>query len=371
MNKKLSLGTVESPDFFAAQEEIWRNNWTDGLPVVPPTEEKVADFIDYVRLDPDAIIGEVAERDAAITVEMIAVNAVMAGCLKEYMPVLVAAVKAITSHDFHFNHLASMGSPWPLLIINGPIVKKLNFNSGLYVLGPGNRPNATVGRALSLILWNCMDAKPGGILRGCMGHPGRYGFCIAENEDTPWTPLHVLEGFDKNTSTVTAFPSSDGGRRVGSYYRDPKNVLESLSYSIAACEMARGCFLVLVNPYLAEQVFAKEGWSKEDAQKYLEENTKMSVADLKKISRWGWWGEYIAKDPVAVEPGDESRYIYLFRDPPGQEKYLDLVFPTPVRERRKNVMMVVAGGNASNMFYLLRPYTVSANPVTKAIELPE
>ncbi|MBI2958049.1 MAG: hypothetical protein HYY32_04315 [Chloroflexi bacterium] len=371
MNKKLGLGAVESPDWYAAQEEFWKNNWTDGLPVIPATEQRVTEFLDYVRLEPDVVIGEVAERDASINAEMIAVNAVMAGCLPEYMPILIAAVKAVTDHEFHFNHLASMGSPWPLLIVNGPITKQLKMNSGLYVLGPGNRPNATIGRAMSLIMWNSMDAKPGGILRGCMGHPGRWAFCIAENEDTPWEPVHVLQGFDRNTSTVTAFPSSDGGRRMGTYYREPKAALDAVGYNVAACEMVRGVFCVLVNPYLAEQVFAKEGWTKKAAQDYLVENCRMSVRDLKTISRWGWWGDYVAKDPPPVQPGDEDHYIYQFRDPPGQEKYTDLVFPSTMNERRRGVMLVVAGGNASNLLYILRPYTVSANPVTQAIEIPK
>lgn len=370
--KELSLGSVEVADAYEGMEMCWKNNWTDGLPVVPPTEERVRQFLDCVRLEPDTVIGEVPERDAAVTAEMIAVNAVMAGCLPEYMPVVVAAIKAVTDHEFHFNHLASMGSPWPVLIVNGPIVKKLNLNTGVYVFGPGNRANSTIGRALSLILWNCLDAKPGGILRGCMGHPGRGGFCIAENEDTPWEPFHVSEGFGRFTSTVTAFPTLDGGRRVGAYYGLPKPVLDHVAFCISAGEeFPRGSHLLVINPYVATHMFANQGWSKQDVETYLEENCRLSIADLKRISKWGWWGEYVSKDPPPIEPGDESHFIYLFRDPPGQEKYLDLVFPRPMRERKKGVKLVVAGGNASDIWYVLRPYTMSANPVTKAIEIPK
>lgn len=371
MNKKLTLKTFEVADGLEAMELAWRNNWTDGLPVYPTTEDKVMEFLDHAQLEPDTVIGEVPERNTSVTAEMVAVNAVMAGCLPEYMPVIIAAIKAVTDPQFHFNHLASMGSPWPLLIVNGPIVKKLNFNSGLYLFGPGNRANATVGRALSLILWNCLDAKPGGILRGTLGHPGRGGYCIAENEDTPWEPLHVIEGFDKNASTVTAFSSTEGPRRVGSYYRLPKLVLDDLAFHIAAAEFVRGCYVIVVNPYVATEIFARQGWGKQDVAEYLEENCRMSVADLKRISRWGWWGEYIHKSPPSVEPGDESHFMYLFRDPPGQDKYLDLVFPKAMRERRKGILIVVGGGNASNLMYVLRPYTPSTNPVTKLIEMPK
>ncbi|MBI2958250.1 MAG: hypothetical protein HYY32_05340 [Chloroflexi bacterium] len=371
MNKELTLGTVEVSDAFEAMELFWRNNWTDGLPIVPPTEEKVAQFLDYVSLAPDTTIAEVAERAASVTAEMVAVNAVMAGCLPEYMPVVIAAIRAVTDPEFHFNHLASLGSPWPLLIINGPIVKKLNFNSGLYLFGPGNRANATVGRAMSLILWNCLDVKPGGILRGCLGHPGRWAFCIAENEDSPWEPLHVIEGFDKNTSTVTAFPSTDGTRRVGPFYRQPKPVLDALAFHISAAEFVRGPYLVVINPQVATQIFAAQGWSKRDVVKYLEGNCRLSVADLKRISRWAWWGDYVANDPPAIEPGDDSRFIYLFHDPPGQDKYVDLVFPRATRERKTGIMVVVGGGNASNIMYVLRPNISTTSPVTKAIETPD
>jgi len=371
MGKKLTLGTMKVEDAFEALELFWRNNWTDGLPVVPPTEERVNEFLEYARLDPDAVIGEVPERDTAVTAEMVAVNSVMAGCLPEYMPVVIAAIKAVTDNDFQFNHVASMGSPWPLLIVNGPIVKELNFNSGLYFFGPGNRANATVGRALSLILWNCLDAKPGGILRGTLGHPCRWAFCIAENEDTAWEPLHVIEGFDKNTSTVTAFPTTDGPHRISSSYQVPQAILDHMAYCISAAEFARGCYVVVINPFVANDIFTANGWSKRDVMKYLEENCRLSIADLKRVSRWGWWGEYHAKEPPPIEPGDESNFIYLFHDPPGQEKYHDLVFPKPMRERRKGIMIVVGGGNASTLTFLLRPYTVSTSPVTKPIEMPK
>src|SRR5262249_8241910 len=157
--------------------------------------------------EPAEVIGEYKIRERFITAQMLAINAVMAGCLPGYMPVLVAACRAGTHPQFHLHHIASLARPSPLLLINGPHVQGLRFNSGMSVFGPGTRANATVGRALSLVLGNCMEAKIGGIQRGAMGHAGRYALCIAENEDTLWAPLHVERGFDRAANVVTAFPS--------------------------------------------------------------------------------------------------------------------------------------------------------------------
>ena len=207
--KPLNSERIVVDGYLHAMEHFWEQGWTDGLPVVPPTEERVREFLEHARLEPDEVVGEYRIRDRAITAEKLAINAVMAGCLPEYMPILVAACQAVTHPAFHLNHIASLASPWPLLIVNGPQVKALKFNSGVYVFGPGTRANATVGRALSLVLANCMEARLGGIQRGAMGHAARWGFCIAENEDTSWAPLHVERGFDRFANVVTAFPSGD------------------------------------------------------------------------------------------------------------------------------------------------------------------
>ncbi|MFC1919183.1 hypothetical protein ACFLWX_00120 [Chloroflexota bacterium] len=116
----------------------------DGLPVVPPTEQRIWEFLEYIGLKPDQVLGEIPERNRHITAEKLAINAVMAGCRKEYMAVLVAVVEAVTDAAFKFNHLASLGSPWPMIIVNGPVVKDLQFNYGMWLLGPGCRANATI-----------------------------------------------------------------------------------------------------------------------------------------------------------------------------------------------------------------------------------
>ena len=167
---------------FEAIEFCFEQGWTDGLPVVPPTESAVRAFLDRSGLEPDQVLGVIPERDRAVTAEKLAINAVMAGCKPEYMPVLVAAVEALTDPAFKFNHLASLGSPWPLMILSGPIVRTLGVNYGPWVIGAGCRPNATIGRALSLVVWNCAEGRIGGIQRGSYGHPGRFNsLCIGED----------------------------------------------------------------------------------------------------------------------------------------------------------------------------------------------
>src|SRR5579862_1655451 len=145
---------IEVSDPFEAIDYLYREGMTDGLPVIPPSEERVARFLDFAGLAPDRVIGRIPARSRILTAEKLAINAVMAGCLPEYMPVLVAAVEALSDEAFHFNHLAALGSPWPLVIVSGPIVKQIGMHYGMGVFGSGNRANATIGRAISLLLWN-------------------------------------------------------------------------------------------------------------------------------------------------------------------------------------------------------------------------
>lgn len=155
MAMQLTSPRIEVADAIECVEHFYRENMTDGLPVVPPTEARVSQFVAASGLDADAKIADITERAAVITTEKLAINAVMAGCLPEYMPVLVAAVEAMADPLFKFNHLASLGSPWPMVVVSGPVVRELGMNHARYTFGSGNRANATIGRAVSLLLWNC------------------------------------------------------------------------------------------------------------------------------------------------------------------------------------------------------------------------
>ena len=208
---------IEIPDdLCAANAFLEEKGWTDGLPVIPPTEERVARMLAGTKRDPQEEIGDVPPRWAPATVEKIAINAVMAGCVPEYMPVLLAAVEAVTEPKLNLYALqATTGGPAILLIVNGPIRHKLKINSGPNVFGEGFKANATIGRALRLILRNIGGAYPGTSCKATLGWPGKFSMCIAENEEaTSWQPLHVERGFPRDTSTVTAI-SVDSFTRIG------------------------------------------------------------------------------------------------------------------------------------------------------------
>ncbi len=205
MTRVLEARDVPADSEVAAMEYAWDQGWSDGLPVIPPTLDRVTEFLEYAGLEPDLVIGEYAIRNRKITAEKVAANSVMAGCKREYLPVVVAAIQGITEDKFHMNHLASTSSPWPAFIVNGPIITEIGLYGGAGVMGPGQRPNITIGRAISLSMANCMDAKVGGVQQGIMGIPMRSaGMVIAENEDASWEPLSVLRGFPQGVSAVTS-----------------------------------------------------------------------------------------------------------------------------------------------------------------------
>jgi len=357
-------------DLAEALELPHRNGWSDGLPVVPPTESRVAEFLDSVGLAPDQVIGEVPERARAITAEKLAINAVMAGCLPEYMPVLVAAVEAVTDPQFKFNHLASLGSPWPLIIINGPITREIGLNSGMYIFGPGHRPNLTIARALSLVLRNCAEAKVEGVQRGKWGNPNRFVGCIAENEETPWTPLHVQRGLDRNDSAVTlvsTYPGVPQHTTMLMLGERPERMLDPVCHSLASYGGAlwtRGVFTLLMGPADVE-VFVKKGWSKEDVRNYVVENTKSSVAELKYRGVWGMGLDEMSEEMHQIQPGDEKTFLYLFKDNGELDRYV--YTRSNLEGRLVDLFVVVAGGNAGWRPALTFPYQYSTNPVTKKI----
>ena len=353
---------IEFADAFDAVEHFFEEGWTDGLPVVPPTEERVKRFLQYVELPPDEIVGEYLPRARQVTAEKLAINAVMAGCKPEYMPVVLTAVKAICTKEFALNHTATLGSAFPLLIINGPQVKKLGFNSGMYVFGPGNRANATVGRTLSLIMSNCFDARVGGIQRGNMGHAGRYGPCIAENEDTPWEPLHVARGFARDDNVVTAFPSGTTPTAVaGSTRMSAEQVADNL-----ARNMATGLtyYVLVLSPPLQE-IFLNAGWSRSDLHQYIIDNAWQTAAQLKRNGRWYYFGSPDGEMPK-VEPGDEEKRIYMLKD---REQYRDILWQhAELDDREPEILIMVAGGDAGTSGAVITSYNVGTKPVSLKVE---
>src|SRR5947208_5308183 len=200
-------GASVSTDPAALIEAYYDAGWTDGLPVVPPSEASIADMLRGARLRGDEVLGEIAGRNTVVVADKVAINAVMAGCRPEYLPVVVAAIRGLCHPDFAYHGPASStGGSAMVLIVNGPIARTLGVNSGHNAFGQGTRANATIGRAVRLVMMNVMTTRPGLLDRATFGNPGKYAFCFAENEDQhPWEPLHVERGFRHDQSPVTVY----------------------------------------------------------------------------------------------------------------------------------------------------------------------
>src|SRR5499426_988126 len=196
----------EAPDDIDAINQLYRaRRWSDGLPVVPPTVERVRQMLACTRRPPGEVVARIAPGFGAATVERIAINAVLAGCDPEYLPALVTAVEAVAVPEFNLQGIQATTNPVAVwIVVNGPAAQRLGVNGTFNCLGQGAWANATLGRALRLVLQNCGGALPGEMDRATHGQPGKYSFCCAENEAaSPWEPLHVERGYSRDASTVT------------------------------------------------------------------------------------------------------------------------------------------------------------------------
>jgi hypothetical protein len=267
---------IEVPPMSDDIEACYERGWTDGLPVVPPTPERVLRMLAGTSRAADDVVGIVPPNNVACTVQKVAINAVMAGCKPEYMPVVLAAVEAACLDEFCMHGLlATTYFSSPVVIVNGPITQRIGMNSGVNALGQGNRANATIGRALQLVIRNVGGGKPGGVDRAALGNPGKYTFCFAEREqDSPWQSLAVERGFATEASTVTLF-AGDG---VQGIFDQLSRTPESLAKSFAQClrvvahpKIALAADAILVVSPEHARVFAQAGWSKAQLKQELQQ----------------------------------------------------------------------------------------------------
>lgn len=261
-------------------EHYFRSGWTDGLPVVPPTPERVGEFLDYVARSPSEILGTEPTKGRVITVEKIAINAVMAGCLPEYFPVVLAAVEALVEPQFNLHAItvSTMGAA-VLAVVNGQIANDLAMNSSVSVFGPGHRANATIGRAIRLAIINVTGALPGVLDKATLGHPGKYTWCIAEGEDvSPWEPLHVERGMDARSSAITLFAGLSATQVSNHTGNTPEAILTSFRDAMFSAGYGQGEVVVVLCP---EHVgyLGGAGWSKADVKAFLHENAQRKIAD--------------------------------------------------------------------------------------------
>ena len=258
---------------------------TDGLPVIPPTPERVAGMMAGLSRVPGHVVAELPPRGGVATIEKLAINAVMAGCLPEYFPVVVAAVEAMMEPQFNLGGVQTTTNPVaPFLLINGPARRSLDINCGAGALGPGRRANATIGRAIRLILVNVGGAIPGDVDKSILGMPGKYAFCLGElEEESPWEPFHVEKGHARDDSTVTVV-SSQGTQSCAASFLRPESTLMMLSNAMAAYgansyTKGNGNPVVILPPAHA-RIFADAGWDKRRIREWLFERTMIPRSEM-------------------------------------------------------------------------------------------
>ena len=279
-SRRIELAALEDET-----EALYARGWSDGLPLVPPTEARVLRMLGGTTRAPDEVVAVAPPDLVECTVEKVAVNAVMAGCKPEYFPVVLAAVEAVCTDTFNMHGVLATTMPvGPVLVVNGPIARKIGMNSGMNVFGQGNRANLTIGRALQLVVRNVGGGRPGEVDRATHGQPGKIAFCFAEDEEgSPWTPFSADFGAAPGTDTVTAFAGESPRCIVDQLSREP----ESLARSLAAClrtlhhpklVMAFDCLLA-VGPEHA-RVFREAGWSKEHLVARLHELLQIPGSEI-------------------------------------------------------------------------------------------
>ena len=284
-------------------EFMFDQGMTDGLPVVPPTPERVIRMLSGTKRDPQEVIAIMPPNLAPVTIEKLAINAVMAGCKPEYLPVLIAAVQAACTDEFNIHGVmaTTMGAS-PVMVINGPIRHKLGMNMRLGALGQGSRANATIGRALRLVVRNVGGARPGGTERSTMGTPMKFTMCFPEWEErNPWGPMHVERGFAVSDSVVTLFAMTSGPTlMVDQTSRTAPQLAGSLGLNLEAAHHMRahrGTDVVLVICPEHVDTFVRDGYTKADIRRRIQEVTARTPLELAKdeISGVGFDPEMLAK----------------------------------------------------------------------------
>lgn len=313
------------------QETYHARGWTDGLPIVAPTPARVARFLSIAGLEPGDLLGEVPTREVRVTAEHAAINAVMAGCLPEYFPVVVAAVRAHLHEKGNCHSTTgTLSGAVQTVVVNGPIRNEIGIECGAGCMGPGFRANATIGRALRLVIRNVCRAIPGVFDRASFSSPHRFSFCFGENEEASrWTPMHVERGFDASQSAVTVHSVMNVASAVDFMARTPETILDSVLFTLRTNGVASDEWLgqdtnvmLVVGPE-HQRFFDQAGWSKNDIRDYL----------FPRFSQ---------------DPGPVGRMVGI--------------------DKPEGILIVAAGGDGMAQTWVLLPHLALA--ITEAVEPP-
>ena len=273
------------PEWDDPIEVAYDRGWSDGLPVVPPTDLRILRMLGGTTRRPDEVIGLIPPNLVECTVEKAAINAVMAGCRPEYFPVVLSVIEAALQPEFAMHGLlCTLWFSGPVVIVNGPVTKRIGMNWGGNALGQGNRANASIGRALQLLIRNVGGGLPGEIDRAVLGTPGKYTFCFAEDETDPeWTPLHVARGLGREQSAVTLF-HGDGVQGVAAQRsRTPQELARSLAMALCTVchpKLAEWAHAILVLVPDHWEIFRQAGWRRADIEQALVEACRRPGRDL-------------------------------------------------------------------------------------------
>ncbi len=346
--RKTSGASGGAAEAAALIEAYYQRGWTDGLPVVPPTEDSVGAMLAGAGLKGPEIVGEVPARNATVSADKVAINAVLAGCLPEYMPVLLAAIKGICQPDFGYHGPAtSTGGAAVVLIVNGPIAPRLEINSEDNAFGQGWRANATIGRAVRLVMMNALNTRPGKLDRSTLGQPGKYSFCFAEHEQgSPWQPLHVERGLKPEDSAVTVFAAESVIQVYNQLSREPEpvcRVLADAMSNLGSMNIMGQAQVVVVIAGEHLEVFRQHGWSKAQVRECIYAQARRTHADLKRAGRM----------PGPALPQDETTWRHAVRSP-------------------QDIVVVHAGGKAGSFSACLPGWgnLASTRSITTRIEAP-
>lgn len=333
-------------------EYYYEKGFSDGFPVVPPTQEKIDQVVQALGGDPEFVECKVAPRWGELTREVLAINMVMAGCKPIYAPVVRAAMLALTDNAFNLNgvqattHVAS-----PLVIVNGPIAAEIGMNGGANVFGSGNRANATIGRAIRLIMLNVGGAWPGDLDKSTLGHPGKYTYCVAENEaQSPLAPYHVEQGYKPGESTVFALAAEAPHSVTNHISNDPEGILDTICSAmstIASNTAVLGGHMAVVLGLEHARTIAKFGWNRADIRNYIFMNHGNKFIDLAYGHRYG--RVYNRNLPKWYKRQDDTR-IPIIHDP-------------------ANIHLFVMGGEAGRFSAVIPGWGHMSTPVLKPIDL--
>jgi peroxiredoxin len=334
----------------------------DGLPVVPPTEERVLRMLEGTSRSPSDVVAHIPPNLTPATVEKVAINAVMAGCLPEYLPVVIAAAEAACTDEFNLHGvLATTYFATPVIVVNGPIRDEIDVNCGRNMFGQGFRANATIGRALQLLVRNVGGGRPGDVDMSTLGQPGKFTCCVGEREDlSPWEPLHVERGFSPETSTVTVFAGEAPRAIRDQLSRSARSLGASMGWCLETMAHPKlhrmGEVLLVVSPEHA-RTFKADGYSKADLRARIQEVTARPLRDLLPNDEC-----QKGTVPVGLPPD--------WKGPDGQPTEEALARPVPKFKQSSDILIMVGGGTAGKFSAFLGGWasgTMGSMAVTREI----